>query len=842
MLSRDKNPGKNSADSSATPVQTGLFRSRPFTDPTVSDEVSPHKQELPDLQTQLERGARFNQSLSRMKVHANKPLIQPKIAVGAPGDKYEQEADRMAQQVMSMPAAVTHPPIQRLEKQEQEEKEPVQTKPLAASITPLVQRETAPEELEEEQEPVQMKRSLQETAEVSIQRDGTDALPAMPEEEEKVQTKPSLQRAAEAGGHDASSNLESRLSSSKGGGSPLPDQVRSFMEPRFGADFSQVRVHTDGEAVQMNQELGAQAFTHGSDIYYGAGKSPSVSDLTAHELTHVVQQTGRIQAKPASSIDVGYGSLLGAGDEAEAKAAKSPLTIDAVSVTADMGRVDEIIGEIDKNQHIVLEAEKDNTNLIEKYQASVTNATTKANLQIFKDKLGVTNVDTSSFAVQFRTAYADYQRLLAEGSEYLTAIGVDTNNPIDTLTSGFEAMGKDSLKIDEAQVGLQRFRAARTNLNTAAVKMDGEMKSFRGAAQSLQGGLDGVKAKAASKQGADASSKLKAVRDEIEAVSKGVGMCIKVASAVSGFAGEGGAVGKTIGDANAAGESASKMAVAKSFYKDADAMSAGTLGKVDLGGISLGTIAGGDPAAIAEGLVKIIGEQVNKDKIVSLQQNIASAAAEEKTFNAAAAASTFSGLQSNMEAAAAKLSTLVATYQEAKAEMAAAGEALMAQLAKGGGKKGKDQSKAVLFLTDADRFLAQATNAITNGMNQQSNAKDAANDRKKLRGTTHTIEAEPDRQIQKYWKATKTKVPGKLWGTNDSFHLQSVDVTFTGSGSGFDYNDIVQGGKGTVEGTGGAEDGVAKKLETLTKAKTQIQELQKKVQAALGLGGPGLNA
>jgi hypothetical protein len=252
MFGREKNPGKNSSDSSATPVQTGMFRSRPFSDPTVSDEVSPHKQELPDLQTQLERGARFNQSLSRMKVYGNRPAIQPKISVGAPGDKYEQEADQMAQQVMSMPAAVTHPPIQRLEKQE-EEKEPVQTKPLAASITPLVQRETAPAELEEEKEPVQMKRSLQ--------------------------------RAAEDGSFQASSDIESQLNSSKGGGSPLPNEVRTFMEPRFGADFSQVRVHTGSEAVQMNQELGAQAFTHGSDIYFGTGKSPAISDLTAHELT-----------------------------------------------------------------------------------------------------------------------------------------------------------------------------------------------------------------------------------------------------------------------------------------------------------------------------------------------------------------------------------------------------------------------------------------------------------------------------------------------------------------------------------------------------------------------------
>jgi hypothetical protein len=73
------------------------------------------------------------------------------------------------------------------------------------------------------------------------------------------------------------------------------------MEPRFGADFSGVRVHTGGEAVQMNQELGAQAFTHGSDVYFGAGKSPGNNELTAHELTHVVQQTGVVQRQNKKS-------------------------------------------------------------------------------------------------------------------------------------------------------------------------------------------------------------------------------------------------------------------------------------------------------------------------------------------------------------------------------------------------------------------------------------------------------------------------------------------------------------------------------------------------------------
>ena len=104
---------------------------------------------------------------------------------------------------------------------------------------------------------------------------------------------PGVQRAATSAAAPAPQpDLESRLSQSQGSGSPLPDEVRGFMEPRFGADFSQVRVHKGGDAMQMNRELNAQAFTHKQDVYFGAGKAPGKNALTAHELSHVVQQSG----------------------------------------------------------------------------------------------------------------------------------------------------------------------------------------------------------------------------------------------------------------------------------------------------------------------------------------------------------------------------------------------------------------------------------------------------------------------------------------------------------------------------------------------------------------------
>jgi hypothetical protein len=221
------------------------------------------------VQTKLENATVQRQSEGEQeseKEDHSMQLVQPKLTVGAPGDKYEIEADSMAERVMSMNVPDAPAAIQR---KEVGEEDPLQRSPLATSITPLIQRQ---------------------------------------DDEEDVHSQPSVQRAAEAGGFQASSSVESGLASQQGGGSPLDEGVRSFMEPRFGNDFSSVRIHTGSNAVQMNKELHAQAFTHGSDIYFNAGRYNPGSDegkrLLAHELTHVVQQTGakKLQQKPIISL------------------------------------------------------------------------------------------------------------------------------------------------------------------------------------------------------------------------------------------------------------------------------------------------------------------------------------------------------------------------------------------------------------------------------------------------------------------------------------------------------------------------------------------------------------
>jgi len=85
----------------------------------------------------------------------------------------------------------------------------------------------------------------------------------------------------------------------RSGGGPsrgLPAPVRGRMESAFGADFSGVRLHTDPSAAEMSRTLDARAFTHGRDVYFASGQYDPFSRegglLLAHELTHVVQQTG----------------------------------------------------------------------------------------------------------------------------------------------------------------------------------------------------------------------------------------------------------------------------------------------------------------------------------------------------------------------------------------------------------------------------------------------------------------------------------------------------------------------------------------------------------------------
>jgi HEAT repeat protein len=100
------------------------------------------------------------------------------------------------------------------------------------------------------------------------------------------------------GGVPLNSALSTEVTSSLSAGSNLDCRTQSFMEGRFGADFSRVRIHNDSKAVQLSRELNAQAFTLGNHVFFDEGKyrpeTASGKRLLAHELMHTLQQQGSI--------------------------------------------------------------------------------------------------------------------------------------------------------------------------------------------------------------------------------------------------------------------------------------------------------------------------------------------------------------------------------------------------------------------------------------------------------------------------------------------------------------------------------------------------------------------
>src|SRR3989338_33122 len=290
------------------------------------------------------------------KSDGKKPFlgIQAKLNVNKPGDKYEVEADQAAEKVVSKQSTPTPafvPSTSPVQLKQEDEQPVVQEKPIAASITPFVQAkeeesaqmmEEEPAQAQEEEvqaqeeevqakeeeiqakedEPAQLMEEEQAQAqeeevqakEEELQAKEDEPTQMMEEEpaqaqEEEVQTKEDdelqtkLQPSAPATSSQPSIN--DKLSSSKGSGSPISGGVKQEMESGFGADFSDVKIHTDDRAASMSKEIGAQAFTNKGDIYFNQGKfNPATQQgktLLAHELTHTIQQGAACEKKDSEA-------------------------------------------------------------------------------------------------------------------------------------------------------------------------------------------------------------------------------------------------------------------------------------------------------------------------------------------------------------------------------------------------------------------------------------------------------------------------------------------------------------------------------------------------------------
>ncbi len=226
-------------------------------------------------------------------------FFQAKLQVGQAGDQYEQEADAVADQVLQRQAdeevlqsSGSEPSTEEADLDVQRKETPAETvsrQPLSAEVTPLSR-------LVSESLPTETEEALQAEEEEAVQAQTVDPEAAFSEEGE-----PGMLQKKEQQASTTPSGLEQRLSQSSGG-TAMETATQNQMEQGFGADFSEVRIHTDSEAVQMSQDIGARAFTHGRDIYFNEGtynpSSTSGQHLLAHELTHTLQQGASSSARP----------------------------------------------------------------------------------------------------------------------------------------------------------------------------------------------------------------------------------------------------------------------------------------------------------------------------------------------------------------------------------------------------------------------------------------------------------------------------------------------------------------------------------------------------------------
>lgn len=198
---------------------------------------------------------------------AEKLNLQPKLRINPPGDRWEQEADRIAD------AVVADPPSKA---------------PAAPGRGPLPITPTSGG-----------------LATVSpLQRQNED------EEEEQLQTRrnPGRQAASENSLSDSGESFSRDLSSEIPLGRPLDATVRRDFEPRFGRDLSAVRIHDGARANALSRGINARAFTTGKHIFFASGALDTTSrsgrHLLAHELAHVGQQ-GHAPGRPGGAIRQG---------------------------------------------------------------------------------------------------------------------------------------------------------------------------------------------------------------------------------------------------------------------------------------------------------------------------------------------------------------------------------------------------------------------------------------------------------------------------------------------------------------------------------------------------------
>lgn len=223
--------------------------------------------------------------------------VQSKLNENLPGDKFEKEADQVADKVvlgLAISSQESYPLIHKTEKNIQNQS---QNNQLSDQRPSLIQTKCDTCEMENHENAEEEKILRKPLPHIFLKGESNAENAGSTQNSNRKNSDSTI----------TSPEITKQLFSSKGGGEPLSKNTLSEMAQGFGKDFSNVRIHTDPAASTMNKNLGAKAFTYGTDIYFNSGKfDPQSQDgkkLLAHELTHVVQQDGLPVYKIMRKVD-----------------------------------------------------------------------------------------------------------------------------------------------------------------------------------------------------------------------------------------------------------------------------------------------------------------------------------------------------------------------------------------------------------------------------------------------------------------------------------------------------------------------------------------------------------
>ena len=385
-----------------------------------------------------------NQSIGRL---LGSYAIQAKLVIGSANDRYEAEADRVADSVLRMPKGSPSvlKSISRLPAS------PVQRKCSSCDEEKLQRKETGDSLF------MQRKCAKCEADELQRKSDGS------------------------VGARSVRPSIEASIQGARGGGQPLPTSLRRDLEPRFGTDLSGVRVHNDTRAAELSAAVGAHAFTTRQEIFFGAGEyrpdTQAGRRLLAHELAHTVQQGGIASVLlqrdgngkeiPQPEVSLGWGDKALIGTFSGPTYAFGGSIHDMVDATAT-GFIKQIRGELSTKEEAF--AEKVKANLTASGIASfVLHYWWGLVKGIFSPITGL--IDLAKLAVQLSflpakiasTAWEHRNELAADATElgkgmfslseragvFLAGL---RKHPIDTvkaLYNWFSSLGPDAIKAAE---------------------------------------------------------------------------------------------------------------------------------------------------------------------------------------------------------------------------------------------------------------------------------------------------------------------------------------------------------------------------------------------------------